>query len=86
MLPPLVGVAVKVTEVDGQTGFAEAAIDTLTVKFGLTVIVTVFDVAGLPVAQGAFEVNIQVMASLLTGAYEKVALLVPALIPFTCHW
>ena len=56
--------AVKVTDVPAQTGFAEAAIDTLTGRFGLTTIVTVFEVAGLPEAQVAFDVTMQVIASL----------------------
>jgi len=60
-------VAVNVTKVDGQTGFAEAAIEMLTGRFGLTVIVTVLEVAGLPVAQVAFEVRTQVTASLFAG-------------------
>ena len=60
----------KVTEVDGQTGFADAVIDTLTGRFGLTVMVTILEVAGLPVAQVAFEVRTQVTASLFAGAYE----------------
>jgi hypothetical protein len=47
----LVGVAVKVTEVPAHIGLDEAAIDTLTGRFGLTVITTSLDVAGLPVAQ-----------------------------------
>ena len=63
----MVGVAVNVTEVPAQTGFAEAAIDTLTGSRGFTVMVTVFDVAGLPVVQVAFEVNKQVIRSLLAG-------------------
>ena len=63
------GVAVKVTRVEVQTGFAEAAIETLTGRFELTVIFTVLEVAGLPVAQGAFEVNTQVTASLFNGLY-----------------
>ena len=63
----MVGVAVKVTEVPEQTGLAEAAIATLTGKFGLTVMVTVLEVAGLPVAQVALEVKIQVTASLIRG-------------------
>ena len=62
--------AVNVTKVDGQTGFAEAAIEMLTGRFGLTVIVTVLEVAGLPVAQVAFEVRTQVTASLFAGVYE----------------
>ena len=58
MLPPLVGVAVKVTLVPAQIGLPGAdAIDTLTGKFGFTVIVIVLDDAGLPVAHVAFEVN-----------------------------
>ena len=59
-----------VTVVNGQTGFAEAAIVTLTGRFGLTVMVTVLEVAGLPVAQGAFEVRVQVITSPLAGVYE----------------
>ena len=61
------GVAVKVTEVPAQTGFADAAMVTLTGSFGLTVMVIVFEVAGLPVAQVALEVSTQVITSPLTG-------------------
>ena len=67
VVPPLVGVAVKVTDVPAQTGLAEAAIDKLTGSSGFTVMVTVFDVAGLPVGQVAFEVSTQVIRSLLEG-------------------
>ena len=67
VFPPLVGVAEKVTEVPAQTGFADAPIETLTGRFGFTVMVTVFDVAGLPVGQVAVEVKRQVIPSLLTG-------------------
>ena len=63
----MVGVAVKVTEVPAQTGFAEGAIITLTGRFGLTVMVIVFEVAGLPVAQVALEVKTQVIASVFNG-------------------
>jgi hypothetical protein len=83
--PPFVGVAVKVTGMVAQTGLAEAMIDTLTGRLEFTVIVTVFDVAGLPVAQVASEVRITVTWSLLTGVYVKLTLLVPAFTPFTCH-
>ena len=55
--PPLEGVAVKDTTVPSQTGFADAVMDTLTGKFGLTVMVIEFDVAGLPEVQVALEVN-----------------------------
>jgi hypothetical protein len=53
----LVGVAEKVTEVPAQAVVAEAEIETLTGKLLLIVIVTVFEIAGLPVAQVALEVN-----------------------------
>lgn len=69
MVPPLVGVAENVSEVPEQTGFADAAIKMLTGRFGLTVMVTVFDVAGLPVAQVALEVKTQVMVLLFAGVY-----------------
>ena len=67
MVPPLVGVAVKVTEVPAQTGLAEAAIDTLTGSRGFTVMVTVLEVAGLPLGQVALEVRTQVTRSLFAG-------------------
>ena len=63
----MVGVAVKVTLVPAQTGFAEGVTITLTGNNGLTVMVTGVDVDGLPVAQVAFEVRTTVTASLLTG-------------------
>ena len=57
VVPPFVGVAIKVTKVPEQTGFAEAATETLTGSNGFTVMVTVFDVAGLPVGHVALEVK-----------------------------
>jgi hypothetical protein len=81
----LVGVAVNVTGVAAQTGLAEATTETLTGTVGFTVIVTVFDVAGLPVVQDALDVRITFTWSLLTGVYVKLALFVPAFTPFTCH-
>jgi hypothetical protein len=58
LAPPFTGVAVKVTDVLLQTEVAVAPILTAGTTSGLTVIVTVLDVAGLPVAQGsAFEVS-----------------------------
>lgn len=83
----MVGVAVKVTLVPEQIVVAEAEMLTLTGKFGLTVILTGFDVAGLPVAQVAFEVRTQVTTSLLARAVEVyVLLLVPTFEPLTFHW
>jgi hypothetical protein len=44
---------------------------TLAGKFGLTVMLTAFEVAGLPVAQVAFDVTRQVTISLLAStAFE----------------
>jgi hypothetical protein len=63
----LIGVGVKVTEVPSQTGLAEDAIETKTGIFGFTVMVVLFDVAGLPEAHAALEVITQVITSLLTG-------------------
>ena len=60
----------NVTDVPEQTGFAEALMEILTGKFGLTTIVTVFDVAGFPLAHTAFDVSMQVMTSPLTGKKE----------------
>jgi len=63
----LVGVAVNVTGVPSQTGLADAAIETLTGKTGLTTIVIGLDVAGFPVAQVALDVRTQVMTWPLSG-------------------
>ena len=84
----MVGVAVKVTlaplhiVVDGL-----AAIETLAVKIGFTVIVTVFEVAGEPAKQGvAFDVSTQVTVfPFVNVVEEKVGLLVPTLLPLTFH-
>jgi len=83
----LVGVAVKVTEVPAQIEPAgEAAILTLAGRVGLTVIVTAFDVAGLPVAQDSLEVNIHVtMLPEARVLLVKVGLFDPTAVPFTFH-
>ena len=87
MLPPFVGVAVKVTLVPEQ--IAPEGLDTMdtpTGKFGFTVIVIPPDVAGLPVAQVAFDVNTQVMTSPFTNVeLEYVVELMPTLLPFNFH-
>jgi hypothetical protein len=59
-------VAVKVTLVPAQIVVDDAEILTLTGRFGFTVMVTVLDVAGLPVAQVALDVNTQATTSLFT--------------------
>ena len=61
------GVAVKVTGVAEQTGLAETAMETLIDKLLLTVMVIVFEVAGLPVAQVVLDVSITVTWSLFPG-------------------
>ena len=67
----MVGVAVKVTLVPAQIVLpGAAAMVTLTGKFGFTVIVIVFDVAGLPVAQVALDVNCTLIASPFTSVDE----------------
>jgi hypothetical protein len=49
-----------VTDVPEHIVVADAAMVTLTGKFGLTVIVNEFEVAGLPVMQDALDVMTQV--------------------------
>ena len=66
----MTGEAVKLTEAPAQTGFAEGVTVTLIGSSGFTFMVMVFEVAGLPVAQMAFEVRTQITASLLIGTYE----------------
>ena len=67
VVPPLTGVAVKVTEPPAQTGLALAAMVTLTGKIGLTVMVTALEVAGFPLTHTSLEVSTQVITSLLPG-------------------
>jgi len=77
---------VKVTDVPEQTGLDEAAIDTLTGRFGLTVIVTVLEVAGLPVTHVALEVRIQVTLSpSIRVVFVYVVLFVPTFVPLSFH-
>ena len=64
VVPPLVGVAVNVTDVPAQiVDEGLAAMLTLAGRFGFTVIVIVLEVAGLPVAQVALDVSWQVTTS-----------------------
>ena len=67
----MVGVAVKVTEVPAQmVPDGTAAILTLAVNIGFTVIVIPLEVAGLPVAHVALEVISTVITSLLANVVE----------------
>ena len=58
----MTGVAEKVTEVPEHTGFADDVIVKLTDRTGFTVMVTVSDMAGLPLLQTSLEVRMQLMA------------------------
>ena len=75
--------AVNETELPWQKGLADAEMDILTGRLGLTVMVTELLVAGFPVAQSAFEVNSQVIISPLLGINEYVGLANPTLLPLT---
>ena len=70
-----------------QTGLADAVIDTLTGSSGFTVMVTVLEVAGLPVLQVSLEVRTQVSALPFEGINAYVEPVAPgAFVPFTFHW
>ena len=55
--PPLVGVALKVTDTPWQDGFVSVAMDTPAGRLGLTIIVIRFEVAGFPVGQRILDVR-----------------------------
>ena len=59
VVPPFTGVAVKVTLVPAQIGLSDATMLTLAGKTGFTVMVIVFEFAGLPLIQVSFEVITQ---------------------------
>ena len=65
-VPPFTGTAVYITDVPAQTGLVLALIATLTGLSGFTTGLNV-PVAGLPVAQVAFEVTKQVITSPIAG-------------------
>ena len=60
-VPPLVGVAVNVTEVPLQILVCDAATETEGVTLEFMVIVILFEVAGLPVTPERFDVITQVI-------------------------
>lgn len=62
----------KVTEIPVQTGFAEAPIDTLTGRFGLTV--TVSDGEGGTGIHPALAVSVKVAVPLYAGGGVQVAI------------
>ncbi len=88
-LPPLVGVAVKVTDAPAQVGLEPVVRAMLTAEAdgAFTVTVIALDVAGLPITPLWLEVITQVTTSPETKVDELyVAELVPTLVPFTFHW
>jgi hypothetical protein len=88
VVPPLVGVAVKVTEAPAHIVEPEPlAILTEGVTEVFTVMAILLEVAVVGLAQAALDVSTQVTASELARVVEvKVAALVPTLVPFTFHW
>jgi hypothetical protein len=85
-VPPLTGVAVNVTEVPAHTGLLPATIETLAESTGLTTIVMVFEVAGLPLTHVRLDVITTVIISPLAGVYEYVAKPVPTGVDPLYHW
>ena len=86
MVPPLVGVAVKVTLVPEQIVVAEATIETDGVT-EVTVMVITLLVAVIVVTQPALDVMTTLTWSLFASALEvNVGELAPAFTPFICHW
>ena len=67
VVPPLTGVAVKVTEVPAQTGLAEGEIEILTGNNGLTAMMTTLDVAGTGDGHATLEISLQLMLSRFDG-------------------
>ena len=65
--PPLLMFELYVTRVPAQTGFADGETEILTGSSGLTVMVITLEVAGVPVAQAAFEVRTHDTVLLFTG-------------------
>ena len=86
MLPPFVGVAVKVTLLPEQIVVEDATTFTVGVTKVLTVINMLLLVADVVEAHDALLVIITLTLSPLFNALVvKVLLFVPALTPFTCH-
>ena len=76
----------KVTLAPAQAGLADAAILTLTGRLELTVMVNVFEVAGFPVGQVAFEFKVQyTWFPVARVALVYVGLLEPTGLPFKYH-
>ena len=67
VVPPFVGVAVKITGLPAHTGFKEGVIFTETGNTGLTIMIILFEVSGLLEAQVSTDVRIQETWSPVTG-------------------
>ena len=67
----------KVTDEPKQKGFVGVEIETITARFGFTIIVIGGDVAGLFVGQAAFDKTVQVMISPFNGMYVYVERFAP---------
>ena len=86
-MPPLVGVAVKITEVPAQILLPLVTIDTKGVTLPFTVIVIALEVAVGTLGLAALLVNSQVTISPpASDALLKLGLFEPALLPLTFHW
>lgn len=88
VVPPLVGVAVNVTEVPVAVGFVPAVIEMLTdgATDGFTLILMLLLVAVVEVAHVEFEVIAHATtAPFVRVVVVKVEELVPAAAPFTLH-
>ena len=87
-MPPLVGVAVKLTEVPEAAGFVPAVSAILTdgATDGFTVMVMLLLDAVVEVAQEELDVIVHDTTAPVTSVVvENVAELVPAAVPFTVH-
>lgn len=86
-MPPLTGVAVKVTAVPEQIVVAEAEMDTSVATVGVTVIVMLLLAATTPFTQGELLVSVKLITSLfVNAALLYVALFVPTGEPLSIHW
>jgi hypothetical protein len=87
VVPPFVGVAVKVTAVPLQILVADALMATTGVAFDPTEIVIALDVSLLGTAHPALDVNTHFTTSLFNKAVVAyVELFVPTTAPFFNHW
>jgi hypothetical protein len=86
-VPPFVGAAEKVTGVPEQIVVAVALTETAGVTFAFTVIVTIFEVAVVGVAQERFDViTHETVFPFARAPFVYVGLFVPTLAPFNFHW